>query len=101
MNEASSSRMQGSMIGNMATGATLVAALVGNGLYTDGKGHVDYGDHYTECCHNPDMCVKGMTFAMWIKRDKGADHGIVLDTGGVYYDSTGKTKQIFQAGHCY
>ena len=81
MDEATGDMVHGSMSGVMTTGASLVAAQVGNGLYTDGQtGHINYGNHYTECYHIPDMCVQGVTFAMWIKRGDGAGSGIVLYT---------------------
>ena len=86
--------VEGSMVGTMTAGAALVAARVGNGLYTDGKtGHVNYGNHHNACCQNPDMCVQGVTFAMWIKRGGGVNgmvKGIVLDTGGTSYKSKGR-----------
>ena len=93
MDEAVGNIVQGSFNGTMATGATLVAARVGKGLYTDGQtGLINYGNHNTECCHNPDMCVQWVTFAMWIKRDIGAKEGIIFDSGGTSYDSKGKIK---------
>ena len=91
MDEVIGNIVKGSFSGTMTTGAALVAAQVGKGLYTDGQtGHVNYGDHYNECCHNPDMCAQGVTFAMWIKRERRADYGIISDTGGVYYYTKGK-----------
>ena len=91
MDEDMGNVVQGSFNGTMTGGASMVFARVGKGLYTNGQtGHVNYGNHYTECCHNPDMCVQGVTFAMWIKRDNAADEGIILDSGGVRYGSTGK-----------
>ena len=94
MDEATGDMVHGSMSGVMTTGASLVAAKVGNGLYTDGQtGHINYGNHYTECYHIPDMCVQGVTFAMWIKRGDGAGSGIVLYTGGYEYYSKGDSNE--------
>ena len=91
MDEAVGDVLQGSIVGTMTSGASLVAAQFNNGLYTDGvTGHVNYGNHYTECYHNPDMCPRGVTFAAWIKRGDGADYGVVFETGGEHYVSTGK-----------
>ena len=91
MDETIGGVIQGTLSGSMTTGAALVAAQVGNGLYTDGKtGHVDYGDHYAECCHNPDMCAQGVTFAMWIKRGSNTGDGIIFDSGGTEYDTKGR-----------
>ena len=93
MDEAIGNDVQGSFIGTMTTGAALVNAQVGKGLYTDGQtGHVNYGNHYNECCHNPDMCTQGVTFGMWIKRGSGATAGIILDSGGTIYDTKGNIK---------
>ena len=93
MDEAIGNSVQGSFTGTMTTGAALVNAQVGKGLYTDGQtGHVNYGNHYTKCCHDPDMCTQGVTFAMWIKRGSGATDGIILDSGGTQYDTKGETK---------
>ena len=90
MNETVNDVVQGSMSGTMTSGAALVAAQVGNWLYTDGQtGHVSYGNHYTECCHIPDVCTQGVTFAMWIKRGIGTGRGIVLHTGGYERNSKG------------
>ena len=87
--------MKGSMRGTMTAGVFLVAARVGNGLYSDG-GHVNYGTHDTECFQNPDMCGKGITFAMWLKRTNGAGAGSVLSTGGTYKRSRGKKNETYQ-----
>ena len=90
MDEVIDNVVQGSITGTMTFGATLVSAQFSHGLYTDGKtGHVNYGNHYTECYHIPDMCVQGVTFALWIKRGGGTGSGIVLYTGGYEYDSKG------------
>ena len=94
MDNATDHVVKGSMSGAMTSGAALVAAQVGNGLYTDGQtGHANYGNHYTECCHIPDMCAQGVTFALWIKRGIGASKGIVLHTGGFERNSKGKQKE--------
>ena len=91
MDQATGNIVQGTLSGTMTTGASIVAAQVGNGLYTDGqKGHVDFGTHYTQCCHNPDMCAQGVTFAMWIKRGRHADDGIIFESGGTEYRTKGK-----------
>ena len=43
MDEATGDMVHGSMCGVMTTGASLVAAQVGNGLYTDGQtGHINW-----------------------------------------------------------
>ena len=90
MDEVIGNVVQGSITGTMTFGATLVSAQIGHGLYTDGNtGHVNYGNHYTECYHIPDMCVQGVTFALWIKRGGGTGTGIVLYTGGYEYVSKG------------
>ena len=90
MDETLNDVVEGSMSGTMTSGAALVAAQVGNGLYTDGQtGHMSYGNHYTECCHIPDVCTQGVTFAMWIKRGIGTGRGIVLHTGGYERNSKG------------
>ena len=91
MDEITGNLVQGSMSGTLTAGASLVAARVGTGLYTDGlTGEIDYGDHYTECCQNPDFCTQGITFAMWIKRDVDDELRAVLSTGGTYLQGKGK-----------
>ena len=90
MDGVTGSSVQGSMIGTMTAGATLVAARVGNGLFLDGTtGEVDYGNRHTECCQNPDVCDQGITFAMWIKTDD-SDRRVVLSSGGTYKRAKGK-----------
>ena len=96
MDEAMGNIITGTFSGTMTAGATLVAAQVRNGLHTEGQtGHIDYGNHFTECCHNPDMGVQGVTFALWIKRGSGTDKGIIFDSGGVKYDTTGKIDKFY------
>ena len=88
MDQVTGNVVQGTMNGTMTIGAALVASRVGNGLYTDGEtGHLNYGNHHTECCHIPDMCDRGVTFAMWMKRGDGTGSGIVLYTVGYRFAS--------------
>ena len=103
MDNATDRVVKESMNGTMTSGAALVTAQVGNGLYTDGQtGHVNYGDHYTECCHIPEMCAQGVTFAIWIKRGIGTGKGVVLHTDGYDRNSKGKeNKNIPRDIVCY
>ena len=65
MDKAIDIGVQGSFNGTMICRASVVSARVGKGLLSNGQtGHVNYWNHYTECCHNPDMCGQGVTFAM-------------------------------------
>ena len=86
MDHATVSLLLGSLNGNMTGGVSLVPGWAGNAVYmNDNTGLVDLGFHQSQCFHNPDVCTDGVTFAMWIKRDHGADTGYVVNTGAWYY----------------
>ena len=74
--------LQGSIPGTLVgRRAELTTGVVGNGLKCDGWDPkcVDYGYHFDECYHNPDLCTEGVTMAFWIQKD--AYVGEVFTTG--------------------
>ena len=75
----------------MSGGAILGLGHNGDGLFLSGvTAQVDLGFHPLECFCNPNICSQGITFALWIKQDHGADKGLVLDNGASRYSSEGK-----------
>ena len=90
MNEIIGNVLLGSLNGSVTGGVSLVPGQVGNALYmSDDTGKVDLGFHQSQCFYNPDSCSQGVTFAMWIKRDHGAQKGYLLNIGGSSFTSRG------------
>ena len=89
MDEIQGSTLMGSIAGNLPSSATIVPGMVAGALYTNGLDQVvDYGDHRTQCFHQPDRCTEGVTFSMWLKIMSSSE-SVVFDCGGLYPDSIG------------
>ena len=90
MNEVIGDVLLGSLHGTMTGGMSLVPGQYGSALYmSDGTGREDLGFHQSQCFYNPDNCSQGVTFALWTKRNDGAEGGFLFDTGGYYHKSKG------------
>ena len=71
--------VQGSIPGTVISGATLTKGVVGQALKLDGiSQYVDYGTHFDECFHMPDLCTDGVTFSFWVAMHSV---GIIFTTG--------------------
>ena len=95
--------LQGSISGHLIGGASLQAGEVGKALYVNGTGqYVDLGKHETQCFHNPDVCVQGSTFSMWLKPQQSDilvstifDTGARISwSGGYYFGTMGQTLKV-------
>ena len=90
MNEAIGTVLVGSVNGTMTSGATVGPGLMGKGVFLSSKSSkVDFGFHPSACFYDPDICIQGVTFGMWIKLPQGAQSGLLLNTGGVYDERKG------------
>ena len=90
MNEAIGTVLVGSVNGTMTSGATVGPGLMGKGVLLSSKSSkVDFGFHPSACFYDPDICIQGVTFGIWMKLGQGAQAGLLFNTGGVYTASKG------------
>ena len=90
MDHAVGDKIQGSIIGTMMNGASLVKGKNGNAIFTDGnRQYLDYGIHNTQCFYNPDVCATGVTYAFWLKLLPNTVLFYVVETGGSSFDARG------------
>ena len=89
MDEIQGSTLVGSINGNLPSSATIVSGKVKGALYTNGLNQVvNYGNHRTQCYHQPDMCTEGVTFSMWLKI-MSSKESVILDCGGFHGSAIG------------
>ena len=89
MDEIQGSTLVGSINGNLPSSATIVPGQVAGALYTNGVDQVvNYGNHRTQCYHQPDKCTDGVTFSMWLKIMSSTE-SLILDCGGFSVKSIG------------
>ena len=89
MDEIQGSMLRGSINGNLPSSATIVPGKVDGALYTNGVNQVvNYGNHLTQCYHQPDMCAEGVTFSLWLKV-MSSKESVILDCGGFHASAIG------------
>ena len=89
MDEIQGSTLMGSINGNLLSSASIVPGKVGGALFTNGVNQrVNYGNHRTQCYHQPDMCTGGVTFSLWLKIMSSAE-SVILDCGGFHASAIG------------
>ena len=95
MDAESAGSVQGSLIG-ISQGAILTHGVIDNAIYTDGNNQfVDFGRHPQQCFHDPDQCIQGVTYALWMRPSSS---GTILDSGGFRFDSKGYLIHITSGG---
>ena len=90
MDEIIGDVLVGSLNGTVANDMTQVAGWAGKSIYMNsGSSYVDLGSHPSECFYDPDACTKGVTFALWMRRDLTEEDGNVFCNGGNSENATG------------
>ena len=98
--------VQGSIPGTLVgRRAELTTGVRGNALVCDGSDWpcVDYGEHFDQCYHNPDMCTEGVTMSFWVSQN--VYQGVIFSTGyqsntvGHTINFPGFGKMVFVTSH--
>lgn len=103
MDEISGNLVIGSVNGKAMGDVSIVPGRHGGALYTDGTitGGVDFGAHNDDCLGQPDQCLNGVTYSMWVMKMASTDPSpVVMDTGGVSLKASGYAVILYPDGRC-
>ena len=84
--------------GVVVNGATITQGQHDGALHINGiNQRVNFGDHRTECFHQPDVCSMGVTYALWLRRMRTGSREVFLDTGA--FDERAAGYAMFHSRH--